>query len=278
MNLSGLGRMFSSDLAVDLGTANTRLYVRGQGVVLDEPSVVAVDGSGAVQAVGNAAKEMLGRAPGTVEVVRPLRHGVIADFDRTQKMFRYFINKTRRSWSFVQPRLVIVTPSGITQVERRAVRDAARQAGAREPLRRNLAAASHVVHQRLAVNRRREGQAQMSIIHRRFGVVEADVIGAGLSADDVFLAHGRVRFHAFNFFQGHLNGVHRAGHILGKLLLRVEETEDHFINLRLRNRVSPRPEGVLHQRDALVVRPFLQRVGAGALVVHHIGEVDRHGR
>ncbi|HEY7254289.1 MAG TPA: rod shape-determining protein [Methylomirabilota bacterium] len=132
MNLGGLGRMFSSDLAVDLGTANTRLYVRGQGVVLDEPSVVAVDGSGAVQAVGNAAKEMLGRAPGTVQVVRPLRHGVIADFDRTQKMFRYFINKTRRSWSFVQPRLVIVTPSGITQVERRAVRDAARQAGARE--------------------------------------------------------------------------------------------------------------------------------------------------
>jgi rod shape-determining protein MreB len=124
--------MFSSDLAVDLGTANTRLYVRGQGVVLDEPSVVAVDASGAVQAVGNAAKEMLGRAPGTVQVVRPLRHGVIADFDRTQKMFRFFISKTRRSWSVVQPRFVIVTPSGITQVERRAVRDAARQAGARE--------------------------------------------------------------------------------------------------------------------------------------------------
>ena len=75
---------------------------------------------------------MLGRAPGSVQVVRPLRHGVIADFDRTQKMFRYFINKTRRRWSLMQPRLVIVTPSGITQVERRAVRDAARQAGARE--------------------------------------------------------------------------------------------------------------------------------------------------
>ncbi|MEX2222831.1 MAG: rod shape-determining protein [Candidatus Rokuibacteriota bacterium] len=132
MNLGGLGRMFSSDLAVDLGTSNTRLYVRGQGVVLDEPSVVAVDMSGNVQAVGNDAKAMLGRAPGTVQVVRPLRHGVIADFDRTEKMFRYFINKTRRGWSLVQPRLVIVTPSGITQVERRAVRDAAKQAGARE--------------------------------------------------------------------------------------------------------------------------------------------------
>src|SRR5216683_3289746 len=132
MNLGGLGRVFSSDLAVDLGTSNTRLYVRGQGVVLDEPSVVAVDMNGAVQAVGNDAKAMLGRAPGSVQVVRPLRHGVIADFDRTQKMFRYFINKTRRRWSLVQPRLVIVTPAGITQVERRAVRDAARQAGARE--------------------------------------------------------------------------------------------------------------------------------------------------
>ena len=132
MTLGGLGRMFSSDLAVDLGTSNTRLYVRGQGVILDEPSVVAVDMHGAVQAVGNDAKAMLGRAPGSVQVVRPLRHGVIADFDRTQKMFRYFINKTRRRWSLVQPRLVIVTPSGITQVERRAVRDAAEEAGARE--------------------------------------------------------------------------------------------------------------------------------------------------
>jgi len=132
MNLGGLGRMFSSDLAVDLGTSNTRLYVLGQGVILDEPSVVAVDMSGNVQAVGNDAKAMLGRAPGTVQVVRPLRHGVIADFDRTQKMFRYFINKTRRGWNFVQPRVVIVTPSSITQVERRAVRDAASQAGARE--------------------------------------------------------------------------------------------------------------------------------------------------
>ena len=132
MGLGELGRIFSSDLAVDLGTSNTRLYVRGQGVILDEPSVVAVDMGGNVQAVGNAAKAMLGRAPGTVQVVRPLRHGVIADFDRTQKMFRYFIGKTRRRWSLVQPRLVIVTPSGITQVERRAVRDAARQAGARE--------------------------------------------------------------------------------------------------------------------------------------------------
>ena len=132
MPLRSLLSFLADDLAVDLGTSNTRLYVRGQGVVLDEPSMVAVDMNGAVQAVGNDAKAMLGRAPGSVQVVRPLRHGVIADFDRTQKMLRYFINKTRRRWSFVQPRLVIITPAGITQVERRAVRDAAQQAGARE--------------------------------------------------------------------------------------------------------------------------------------------------
>src|SRR5260370_1026182 len=132
MNLGGLGGKLSSDLAVDLGTSNTRLYVRGQGVVLDEPSVVAVDMSGAIQAVGNEAKAMLGRAHGSVQVVGPLRHGVIADFDRTQKMSGSLINRTGGRWSLVQPRLVIVTPSGIPQVERRAVRDAARQAGARE--------------------------------------------------------------------------------------------------------------------------------------------------
>src|SRR5260370_21616297 len=132
MTLGERGRIFSSDLAVGLGTSNTRLFVRGQGVVLDEPSVVAVDMSGAVQAVGNEAKAMLGRAPGSVQVVRPLRHGVIADFDRTQKMVRFFISKTRRRWSLVQPRLGIVTPSVMIQEERRAVPDADRQAGARE--------------------------------------------------------------------------------------------------------------------------------------------------
>ncbi len=133
MMLPVLTRMLSSDLAVDLGTANTRVYVRGRGIVLDEPSVVAIDQhDGSVRAVGHEAKAMLGRAPGTVQVIRPLRHGVIADFDRTEKMFSYFITRTRQRWSLVRPRVVISVPSGITQVEKRAVRDAARQAGARE--------------------------------------------------------------------------------------------------------------------------------------------------
>src|SRR5260370_8553327 len=96
MNLGGLGGKLSSDLAVDLGTSNTRLYVRGQGVVLDEPSVVAVDMSGAIQAVGNEAKAMLGRAPGSVQVVRPLPHGGLADSARTRKSFRSFTNTPRR--------------------------------------------------------------------------------------------------------------------------------------------------------------------------------------
>jgi rod shape-determining protein MreB len=121
----------ADDLAVDLGTANTLLYVRGQGIVLNEPSIVAMK-DGTVLAAGHEAKAMLGRAPGSISVVRPLRHGVIADFDSTEKMLHYFITKTRQRRSVVHPRVVVTVPSGITQVEKRAVRQSARQAGARE--------------------------------------------------------------------------------------------------------------------------------------------------
>jgi rod shape-determining protein MreB len=128
-----LGGMFSYDLAVDLGTANTLVFVRGEGIVLNEPSIVAlrqVDGS--VLAVGREAKAMLGRTPGNVVAIRPLKDGVIADFDTAEKMLQYFISKVRRHASLVRPRIVIGVPSGITQVEKRAVRDSAMQAGARE--------------------------------------------------------------------------------------------------------------------------------------------------
>jgi rod shape-determining protein MreB len=128
-----LGGMFSYDLAVDLGTANTLVFVRGEGIVLNEPSIVAlrqVDGS--VLAVGKEAKAMLGRTPGNVVAIRPLKDGVIADFDTAEKMLQYFISKVRRHTSLVRPRIVIGVPSGITQVEKRAVRDSAIQAGARE--------------------------------------------------------------------------------------------------------------------------------------------------
>jgi rod shape-determining protein MreB len=133
MLLRALAQMFSEDLAVDLGTANTLVYVRGKGIVLNEPSVVAISHKDhSLLAVGEEAKAMLGRAPGSIGVFRPLRHGVIADFDVTEKMLNYFIRKVHRRQSLVHPRIVLTVPSEITQVEKRAVRNAAREAGARE--------------------------------------------------------------------------------------------------------------------------------------------------
>ena len=129
-NPLALGR----DIAIDLGTANTLIYVRGQGIVLNEPSVVALDVSdGKPVAVGHEAKRMMGRTPGHIRAVRPLKDGVIADFDVCEKMLRYFIQKVHSSrWS--KPRMLICVPSGITGVEQRAVQDAAEYAGARKPV------------------------------------------------------------------------------------------------------------------------------------------------
>ena len=125
----------SNDLAIDLGTANTLVFVKGKGIVLREPSVVAVrqDGrSSKVLAVGKEAKMMLGRTPGNISAIRPIRDGVIADFEVTEAMLRYFINKVHNRRTLVHPRIIISVPSGITQVERRAVRESAESAGARE--------------------------------------------------------------------------------------------------------------------------------------------------
>jgi rod shape-determining protein MreB len=120
------------DMAVDLGTANTLVYVRGRGIVLSEPSVVAVDaGSGEVHAVGSEAKQMLGRTPSTINAIRPLKDGVIADFEITEQMLRYFIQRVNRS-RLAHPRVVVCVPSGVTGVEKRAVEEACLAAGARE--------------------------------------------------------------------------------------------------------------------------------------------------
>ncbi len=126
--------LFSNDLAIDLGTANTLVYVAGQGIVLREPSVVALNThNNEVQAVGSDAKEMLGRAPGNIEAIRPMKDGVIAHFEVTEKMIRHFIRKVHNNRrTLVRPRVVIAVPSGITQVESRAVRDSVLSAGARE--------------------------------------------------------------------------------------------------------------------------------------------------
>ncbi|HCU26011.1 MAG TPA: rod shape-determining protein [Deltaproteobacteria bacterium] len=128
--------LFSNDLAIDLGTANTLVYVKGKGVVCAEPSVVAVQkdprGMRKVLAVGHEAKEMLGRTPGNIEAIRPMKEGVIADFEITEAMLRYFIRKVHNRRTLVRPRVIICVPFGITEVERRAVRESAECAGARE--------------------------------------------------------------------------------------------------------------------------------------------------
>ena len=136
MFLDNLLDRFSHDLAIDLGTANTLVYVKGQGIVLMEPSVVAVykDARGVkkVLAVGKEAKEMLGRTPGSVVAIRPMKDGVISDFEVTGAMLRYFIDRATKKKSLFRPRIMICVPYGITEVERRAVREAAEAAGARE--------------------------------------------------------------------------------------------------------------------------------------------------
>lgn len=124
---------FSADLAIDLGTANTLVYVKGKGVVIREPSIVAVEKhTGKIQAVGSVAKEMLGKTPANIIAIRPMKDGVIADFEITEKMLEYFIRKTRGGSQFLKPKIVIGVPAEITQVERRAVKDAAVRAKARE--------------------------------------------------------------------------------------------------------------------------------------------------
>ena len=121
------------DMAVDLGTANTLVYVRGRGIVLNEPSVVAINNNtGGILAVGAEAKRMIGRTPGNIVAIRPLKDGVIADFDTTERMLRYFIQKVHKRRHLAKPRLIVCVPSGITGVEQRAVKDAGYAAGARK--------------------------------------------------------------------------------------------------------------------------------------------------
>lgn len=128
--------IFSSDMGIDLGTANTLVLVKDKGIIINEPSVVAVQreryGKQKILAVGHEAKEMVGKTPGDIEAIRPMRDGVIADFDMTEKMIRYFIEKTHRRKSLLRPRIIISVPYGLTQVERKAVRESALSAGARE--------------------------------------------------------------------------------------------------------------------------------------------------
>jgi len=131
---NALGGIFSTDMAIDLGTANTLVYVKGRGVVLSEPSVVAYhvkDGVKKVLAIGEEAKLMLGRTPGSIEAIRPMREGVIADFDTAEEMIKYFIRKVHRRSTFSKPKIIVCVPHGATPVEKRAIRQSVLSAGAR---------------------------------------------------------------------------------------------------------------------------------------------------
>ncbi len=132
--LSRLLGFMSADIAIDLGTANTLVYVKGRGIVLNEPSVVAiadVRGRKQVVAVGNEAKQMLGRTPGHIDAIRPMRDGVIADFEVAEEMIKHFIRKVHNRRSFASPQVIVCVPSGATAVERRAIKESAESAGAR---------------------------------------------------------------------------------------------------------------------------------------------------
>ena len=133
MGIGALFALFSSDLAIDLGTANTCVYARGKGIVINEPSIVAINkATGRPEAVGRQAKEMLGRTPGNIVAIKPMKDGVIADFEITEKMLNYFIKKAHNRSVLLRPRIVIGVPSEVTQVEKRAVKDSASRAGASE--------------------------------------------------------------------------------------------------------------------------------------------------
>ena len=133
MNFRSIFSYFSKDLAIDLGTANTLVYVKSRGVVVNEPSIVAINKvTNKVEAVGHEAKDMLGRTPGNIVAIKPMKDGVIADFDVTEEMLKYFIKKAHNRNYLISPRIIICIPSGITQVERRAVRESALRAKASE--------------------------------------------------------------------------------------------------------------------------------------------------
>ena len=136
MFLDKIVGVFSNDMAIDLGTANTIVSVKGKGIIINEPSVVAVQhdryGVDKILAVGQEAKQMIGKTPLNIQAVRPMKDGVIADFEMTERMIRYFIEKAHSRKSFIRPRIIICIPHGITQVERKAVKESALSAGARE--------------------------------------------------------------------------------------------------------------------------------------------------
>ncbi|MEW6066049.1 rod shape-determining protein Mbl [Desulforamulus profundi] len=236
--------IFSKDMGIDLGTANSLVYLKGKGIVLREPSVVAIQReTGQVLAVGEEAKQMIGRTPGNIVAIRPMKDGVIADFDVTQSMIKYFINKALRGRSFiVKPRVVVSVPSGVTAVEERAVREAALQAGAREAylIEEPMAAAIGAglpVHEPTGnmIVDIGGGTTEVAVISLGGIVTSKSIRIAGDEMDDAIIQHVK---RTYNLMIGERTAEHIKINIGTAYPLDVEETEE----IRGRDLVSGLPK------------------------------------
>ena len=251
--------MFSKDIGIDLGTANTLVFMKGKGIVMREPSVVAVDvRSDTVLAVGSAAKEMIGRTPGSIVAVRPLKDGVIADFDITATMLKHFIRKVVRSTMFSKPHIVVCIPSGVTEVERRAVEDAARQAGAsqvdliEEPMAAAIGAGLPVADPTGSmVVDIGGGTSEVAVISLGDIVTSVSVRMAGDKFDEAIVTYVKKKYNL-------LIGERTAEEIKMKIgsAFPTEDTINSFVEIKGRNLIDGLPKNVtIHAdevRDALM--------------------------
>jgi len=263
--------MFANDMGIDLGTANTLVHVKGQGIVLSEPSVVAVQTStGKVLAVGHEAKRMLGRTPGDIVAIRPMKDGVIADFETVEKMIRYFITKVHKRKTLVRPRVVIGVPSGITEVEKRAVRESAEQAGARDIflIEEALAAA-------IGANLPIHEPAGHMIVDIGGGTAEIAVISLGgmVIADSIRVAE-EVKFRLGNAFpEKKVETMELKGRDAISGLPRILEIDSVEIRKALKEPVEAILEGVKHalektppELSADIVERGIVMTGGGSLL------------
>ena len=245
--------MFSKDIGIDLGTANTLVFMRGKGIVMREPSVVAVDvRTDEVLAVGKQAKEMLGRTPGSIVAVRPLKDGVIADFDVTAAMLKYFIKKALKSNTLNRPRIVVCIPSGVTEVERRAVEDAARQAGSNnvdlieEPMAAAIGAGLPVGEPTgCMVVDIGGGTSEVAVISLGDIVTSVSVRMAGDKFDEAIVSYVKKKYNL-------LIGERTAEEIKIRIgsAFPTEETINAFVEIKGRNLVDGLPKNVVvHSED-----------------------------
>jgi rod shape-determining protein MreB len=239
--------MFSKDIGIDLGTANTLVYMKGKGIVMREPSVVAVDvRTDIVLAVGMQAKEMIGRTPGSIVAVRPMKDGVIADFDITATMLKHFIKQAVKSTTFSKPHIIICIPSGVTEVERRAVEDAARQAGASsvelmaEPMAAAIGAGLPVSEPtgNMVVDIG-GGTAEVAVISLGDIVTSVSVRCAGDKFDESIISYVKKKYNL-------LIGERTAENIKIKIgsAYPTEENEDATVEIKGRNLVDGLPKDV----------------------------------